>query len=210
MVDKLCDYLTNKIKEQDSEINDERAEAINYGLHLIIGEIPKMFLVFAIGFILGIGKITLLAFLLIQPYRYVSGGFHLKTHLGCVVCTTSMYCGIALLAKHLIMPTNIKIIFAVFSLIFGFAMITLYAPADTENVPILRKKERKLKRNLSYIVLTISITLSFILSNAEIANILLYGTFIQTLTITRLAYRITNNKYGYEVYLEEIAATVNS
>ncbi len=210
MIDKLCDYLTDKIRKQDSEIDDERAEAINYGLQLMIGEIPKIFLLFAIGFLLGIGKLTILAFLLIQPYRYMSGGFHLKTHIGCVVCTTSMYCGIALLAKHLTIPINIKIIFAIFSLVFGFIMITLYAPADTENVPILRKKERKLKRNLSYVVLTISIALVFILNNAEIANILLYGTFIQTLTITRLAYKITNNKYGYEVYLKEIATTANS
>ena len=210
MIDKFCDYLTDMIKKEDSEIDEERADAINYGLHLIIGEIPKIFLLFIIGFLLGIGKLTLLSFILIQPYRYMSGGFHLKTHLGCIVCTTSMYCGIAMLAKKIIMPLNIKITFAVFSLIFGIIMITLYAPADTENVPILRKKERKLKRNLSYVVFIIGIAISFIIKNQEIANILLYGNFIQTLTITRLAYKITNNKYGYEIYLNEMAKTVNS
>ena len=210
MIDKLCDYLTDMIKKQDSEIDEERAEVINYGLHLIIGEIPKIFLLFIIGFLLGIGKLTLLAFVLLQPYRYMSGGFHLKTHLGCIICTTSMYCGIAMLSKKIIMTLNIKIIFAVFSLIFGIIMITLYAPADTENVPILRKKERKLKRNLSYVVFIIGVAISFIIKNQEIANILLYGTFIQTLTITRLAYKITNNKYGYEIYLNEMTTIGNS
>lgn len=207
MIDKICDILTNKIRQEDEGIDDERAEAINYGLHLIIGEIPKIFLLFAIGFILGIGKLTILSFLLIQPYRMMSGGFHLKTHLGCIVCTTSMYCGIALLSKYVIMSNNIKIIFSIFLLIFGFIMITLYAPADTENVPILRKKERKLKRNLSYVVLIISVILAFVIKNANISNILLYGTFIQTLTITKLAYRITKNKYGYEVYLKNDVTT---
>ena len=33
-----------------------------------------------------------------------------------------------------------------------------------------------------------------------IAVIIIFGDFIQTLTITRFAYRITNNKYGHEVY----------
>lgn len=207
MIDKICDILTNKIRQEDEGIDDERAEAINYGLHLIIGEIPKIFLLFAIGFILGIGKLTILAFLLVLPYRMMSGGFHLKTHLGCIVCTTSMYCGIALLSKYVIMSNNIKIIFSIFLLIFGFIMITLYAPADTENVPILRKKERKLKRNLSYVVLIISVILAFVIKNANISNILLYGTFIQTLTITKLAYRITKNKYGYEVYLKNDVTT---
>ena len=44
MVDKICDYLTNKIRKQIPEVDEERAEVINYGLHLVIGEIPKTFL----------------------------------------------------------------------------------------------------------------------------------------------------------------------
>ena len=205
MVDEICMFITNKIRAKDPEINEERAEIINYGLQLIIGEIPKIFILIAIGFLLGIGKLTILSFLLILPYRMVSGGFHLHTHIGCIIGTTSMYCGTAMLAKHIIMPINIKIIYSILLLLFGFIMITLYAPADTENVPILRKKERKRKRNLSYIVLIISITLSFIIKNTEISNILLYGSLIQTLMITRFAYKITNNKYGYEIYLEQQA-----
>ena len=203
MVEEICMFITNKIKDKDPEINEERAEIINYGLQLMIGEIPKIFIFIVIGFLLGIGKLTILSFLLILPYRMVSGGFHLHTHIGCIIGTTSMYCGTAMLAKHIIMPINVKIIYSILLLIFGFIMITLYAPADTENVPILRKKERKQKRNLSYIVLIISITLSFIIKNTEISNILLYGSLIQTLMITRFAYKITNNKYGYEIYLEQ-------
>lgn len=203
MVEEICMFITNKIKDKDPEINEERAEIINYGLQLMIGEIPKIFIFIVIGFLLGIGKLTILSFLLILPYRMVSGGFHLHTHIGCIIGTTSMYCGTAMLAKHIIMPINIKIIYSILLLLFGFIMITLYAPADTENVPILRKKERKRKRNLSYIVLIISITLSFIIKNTEISNILLYGSLIQTLMITRFAYKITKNKYGYEIYLNK-------
>ena len=32
--------------------------------------------------------------------------------------------------------------------------------------------------------------------------------FFQTITITRLAYKLTNNKYGYEVYLGQEKAPV--
>lgn len=205
MVDEICMFITNKIKDNDPEINEERAEIINYGLQLIIGEIPKIFIFIAIGFLLGIGKLTILSFFMILPYRMVSGGFHLHTHIGCVIGTTLTYCGTAILAKYIIMPINVKIIYSILLLLFGYIMITLYAPADTENVPILRKKERRQKRNLSYIVLIISIILSFIIKNTEISNILLYGSLIQTLMITRFAYKITNNKYGYEIYLDQQA-----
>lgn len=39
-----------------------------------------------------------------------------------------------------------------------------------------------------------------VIQNDTISNILIIANFVQTLTITKLAYRLTNNKYGYEVY----------
>ena len=82
-------------------------------------------------------------------------------------------------------------------------MIKLYAPADTENVPILRKTERRQKQILSYITLTAGIVISLIIKNPVISNILLFGNLVQTMMITRLAYKLTGSKYGYEVYQEE-------
>ena len=82
-------------------------------------------------------------------------------------------------------------------------MIKLYAPADTENVPILRKSERKQKQALSYLMLSTGIVLAIIIKDSVISNILLLGNLIQSVMITRLAYRLTGSKYGYEVYQEE-------
>ena len=82
-------------------------------------------------------------------------------------------------------------------------MVSIYAPADTENVPILTKKERKNKKLLSYLFLTINMVVATFIPNNIISNILIFGTIAQTLTITKIAYKLTNNKYGYEVYLKE-------
>ena len=82
-------------------------------------------------------------------------------------------------------------------------MCKLYAPADTENVPILRKKDRTIKQISSYIILTITLSIGVIINNNVISNIIILGMFMQSITITKIAYRLTNNKYGYEVYLEE-------
>ena len=81
-------------------------------------------------------------------------------------------------------------------------MIKLYAPADTENVPILRKKERKQKQIFSYIVVTIELIIAAIIQNQIISNLIIVGMFFQTITITKAMYRLTKNKYGYEVYGE--------
>ena len=200
MIDNICTFLTNKIKKEMPEVDDEKAEIIMYGLQNIIGEIPKTFLVLLIAYFLGIFKETLITFLLLLPYKSFSGGFHLKTHIGCIIGTTLFYCGIALISKYIIIEPIVKYILIAVIWIFGIIMITLYAPADTENVPILAKKDRKKKRILSYITFTIGLLVAAFIQNNIICNILILGNFVQTLTITKLAYRLTNNKYGYEVY----------
>ena len=200
MINKFCSFLTNQMRKKMPDIDDERAEIITYGLQLIIGEIPKVFITFFIAYILGVLKLTILSVLILTPYRVSSGGFHLKTHIGCIVSTTLYYCGISLIAKYLIISEITKYILTLFIWLFGMIMVKLYAPADTENVPILRKSERKQKQLLSYITLTLGLIVAVIVNNPEISNILLFGSLIQSMMITRLAYKLTGSKYGYEVF----------
>ena len=209
MIDKICLFLTNKIRKEMPEVDDERAEIINYGLHLLIGELPKNFIILGIAYFLGVFKLTLIMVILLLPYRATSGGFHLKTHIGCILGTTLIYCGAAQISCYIIVYNQIlKYMIALSVWIVGMIMVHLYAPADTENVPILSKKERKQKKILSYIFLSIAILASCIVKNNEISNILILGYFVQSITITRVAYKLTNNKYGYEVYNENCTSNL--
>lgn len=208
MIDKICMFLTNRIRKEMPEIDDEKAEIINYGLQNIIGEIPKTFLVLIIAYFLGIWKETLITFLLLIPYKNASGGFHLKTHLGCIIGTTTFYCGIAVLSKFVILSGMLKYIIIVSVWIFGMCMIKLYAPADTENVPILTKKDRRRQQMISYITFSVGLLVAGTINNPVVSNIIIFGYFLQSLMITKLAYRLTNNKYGYEVYGDTSAQNV--
>ena len=42
-----------------------------------------------------------------------------------------------------------------------------------------------------------------IINNEVVSNSIILGMFIQSLMISKLAYKLTNTKYGYEVYLAE-------
>ena len=197
MIDKITQFLTNKIRKEMPEVDDERAEVINYGLQILFGEIPKIFIMFGIAYLLGVFKLSMITFLVLLPYRGASGGFHLKTHIGCIVTTTTFYCGVAFLSKYVVLDNIVRYILTI---LIGVFMIKLYAPADTENVPIISKKIRKQKQILSYIFFIVGLVIAIILKQNIISNIILFGYFIQTCMITRLAYKLTNNKYGYEVY----------
>ena len=203
MIDKICDKLIKRIRAKMPEVDDERAEVIKYGLELIIGELPKMFLLFIIAWLLGIFKYALISFAIILPYKLVSGGVHLKTHIGCILGTSLLYCGNVFISKY-INITDIKnqIIFSAIILIFAIIMISLYAPADTENVPILRKKERAKKKIISYIIVTAMIIISFLVKDRVISNMFRVGVLLQSIMISKLTYNIFKVKFGYLEYIK--------
>lgn len=204
MIDKFCSYITSKIKKNVENIDEEKEMVIDFGVRLIFGELPKILILFIIGFVLKIGWYTILLFLLLAPYRSCTGGFHLKTHIGCMISTMILYIGPVILAKCIEIPNNyiIYIMTAIVGII-GIILVTKYAPADTENIPILSKKERKSKRIKAYICGSILLAIVILSPNKLISLMLIYGIFLQNLTITPIAYKITNSKYGYEVYTEE-------
>ena len=200
MVDKICTILTNRIRKSMPEIDDERAEVIHYGLQHMVGEIPKTFIMLAVAYLLGILELAFITFISILIYKGASGGIHLKTHLGCLLFTTGFYCIIPFISQFFELSFIVKSIVIGISWIFGIIMIKKYAPADTDDIPILDKKVRKKKQILAYISYTIGLLIALVLKDSTISNIIILASVIQTFTITKLAYRLANNKYSYEVY----------
>ena len=202
MVETICNKITLRIRAKMPEINDERAEVINYGLQLLVGELPKTFIILFTAWILGVLDLTILAVIVVTPYRAVVGGVHFKTHIGCIVATSLFYIGNAMSSKYVILGQTIQYILTSVTWIFAIVMISLYAPADTEDVPILRKRERRIKKILSYTIMSTMLILSLIIKNTEISNMFLFGTILQTIAITRMMYKIAGNRYGYEEYIK--------
>ncbi len=204
MIEKICNSILIKMREKMPDITDEKAEIILYGLQLLIGEMPKMFLLFGLSFLLGIGWYMVFAYIAVVPYKAVSGGFHLHSHLGCIVSTIAFFYGNILISKFLVLDNIQKYILIGLSLVFGILMISMYAPADTEEVPIISKKERKTKKILSYVMLTLTLVVALFVPDKMMSNILIIGSIFQSISISRLAYKITKNKYGHEVYEKQL------
>ncbi len=200
MIEAICNSLTKKIIQSVDGYDESKADEINYGLQLLIGEVPKFFIILLLAFLLHMFKLTLISFFIILPYRAFSGGFHLHTHLGCIVVTSLLYIGTPYLASILNFNDTIKYILISITFIFSFAMIAKYAPADTENVPVLQKKERRKRKIWSFVIAGVELVIAIFIPYKVVSNMIIIGILVQTLTLTRLAYKITKNKYGYEVY----------
>ena len=204
MIDKFCDLITEKIKSKVTDIDEERELVINFGVRLIFGELPKILILFIIGFLLNMGWQTLLLFFLIAPYRSFTGGIHLKTHLGCMITTSILYLLPIILSKYILISNkNILYILAGLITIFSIIIIAKYAPADTENMPILSKDEIKSKKIKSYIALVILLSIIIFNPNEQFSYMIIYAMFLQNLTVLPISYKLANNKHGYEVYTQE-------
>ena len=206
MIDKFCDWITEQIKGKMPEMDEEKEAVINFGVRLLFGEIPKIIALFIIGFLLQIGWYPLLIYFLLAPYRGSTGGFHLKTHWGCMLSSIVLYIVPILMAKYIPISQE-YIVYIMVGIIGTLSSIFIfkYAPADTENIPILSKQERKTKRIKSYISLGILLTIIIFVPDKIVSYMLLYGMFLQDLTLTPIAYKLTKNKYSYEVYTEGTA-----
>ena len=124
-----------------------------------------------------------------------------------MVTTTILYLFPILVAEYIPISQNNILYFLTFIIgAMSIIFIIKYAPADTENIPILSKKERKTKRIKAYIFLPILLIIIIFSPDKVISYMLLYGIFLQNLTIMPIAYKLTNNKHGYEVYGKEETA----
>lgn len=197
MVDKICDTLLDKIMKSDSSIDEEKAEVIYYGLQNLVGELPKIFIVFALAAVLKIFNLVVIGTVVLIIYRGLAGGVHLKTHISCLLTSTILMIGSTYLAKALIYE-NILLIYSIL-FVFNFFISLLYAPADTENKPIMKESQRIKQKVASCImVVTIYAVSTFIIKNKVITNLFMYMITIESIMITPLAYKVFDNKTGDE------------
>jgi len=59
LLKKLCENITNVIKERVKDIDDEKAEIINYGLYLWIADIIKLAIIFTAACLLRVFNLPL-------------------------------------------------------------------------------------------------------------------------------------------------------
>lgn len=197
MVDNICDWLLRKIRENDSTIDEEKSEIIYYGLQNLVGELPKGFFILLVAWVCRVFDLVLIGTVVFLVYRAFAGGVHLKTHISCLIVSTLFVVGGTIFAKEFIYENT----FLVYTLlgIFNFIIAALYAPADTENRPIMKQKQRDRQKIESVITVGLVYLLcTFVIKDHVITNMFMYMITFESLMITPFAYKIFKNKSGEE------------
>ena len=197
MLEDICSKMTEKIRSK-VKMSDERAEVINFGLLVLLGEVPKIIIILLVAWYFNILELTLVTFIATSIYRTQGGGFHLESHIGCLLFSLLVFCGTSFVAKAIV-TSNMYLLYTLYGLIFVLDMvvITKYAPADTEKIPIINGERRRKQKIKSYIAVMIIYTYAVIISkNQVISNICVLTTLIQSIGMTPIAYKISKCEYG--------------
>lgn len=194
MFNKISNYVTNMIYETLPNVDPERREIIEYGVHMTLSEIVKIGFLIILAAILRIVPYVLGVIIVYGVQRTLLGGLHAKTHLGCMITYSVMVFGIVALSLFSqIDRLYLLLVIAPFSYITAYK----YAPADMPQKPVNSKKQRKQLRIGGFILLTILFTAAIFLDKPW-SNIILFTCFIQAAFMTPLLYKITGSKYGRE------------
>lgn len=194
MFNKISNYVTNMIYETLPNVDPERREIIEYGVHMTLSEIVKIGLLIILAAILRIVPYVLGVIIVYGVQRTFLGGLHAKTHLGCIITHSCIVFGVIVLSLFSqIDRWYLLLVIAPFSYITAYK----YAPADMPQKPVNSKKQRKQLRIGGFILLTILFTAACFLDKPW-SNIILFTCFIQAVLMTPLLYKITGSKYGRE------------
>ncbi len=171
-------YLENKIvcyiKKYKCTITGDDEEVLRYGIQIYYFNISKLLILFTVSIILNIFSKTCIAFILVVALKRFAYGFHADTFWSCLVITFINIFGIVYLSE-LFLNSLIRIALAVISLI----LFALFAPADTEERPIVGSKKRlRLKIQIisvSILYFALSFFTNEVLSNMLVLSLVFIG-----------------------------------
>ncbi len=193
-------FLINKamdsIKEKENYDKTKLAE-IKYGLETLYITITKTIVILTAAYFLGILKELLLILLFYGALRTTGFGLHTKKSWQCWISSLIIFLLFPYLIKVMHLDVITRIIISSLSTIY----ILIYAPADTEKRPLIRKNKRLIYKIIcTSTALGISIyqfyTKDIILQNAIIVSLI-----IEIMMISPFTYKIFKLKYAnYKSY----------
>lgn len=187
----LSEKCINFIKNNTST-SDEDLEKIHYGILVILLTIFKSIILFTAAYFFGILQYTFIAYLVFAILRTFASGVHANSTLQCIIINYIFLFGNVYLSS--ILQKNVIVLSILF--LISFMLVLLYAPADTEERPLISIKLRRTLKAKSIIVVIIFYILALYIDGSVYANLITFSTLEEALVITPIAYRLFGKKYA--------------
>jgi accessory gene regulator B len=190
--------IVRYISAQCPEKSKEELEIIGYGLEGVLTTVPKIAFIITVGYFLNILQPLLCAVLSFGILRTFASGVHLNNGWACLIFSSIVFLFIAYAGVYIPLPLLLKI----FIFLVSFILLILYAPADTEERPLVIPRIRQELKVLSLIFTGLMFIITLLLPSGHvIGNIITYSVIVESVMTTPAIYSILNRRYrNYEYY----------
>jgi accessory gene regulator B len=189
VIDALSNKITSAVTQNMKDIDEEKAEVINYGLNILIYQVLLTGLIFALALITGIFKYVLISVIVYASIRIFAGGAHARTRIRCSISSIFTFLLIPVASKYLQIDSIIPAIAAL-----GINLITMYiyAPADTLERPIISKQIRTRQKVKSIVVVAAIFIVSLVVRRFDIMvyNLIIITSLFPSFMLTPVAYKM--------------------
>jgi len=199
MIEKLSQYIVNKILIKGDNIDNNEKDIINFGVTRILEDIPKFVAIIFMCYLLNILKELAIVFAVTVCYKTFIGGAHARTNIQCFIISSTYFILPIMVAKYIQYNINILYIIYLITTILSIFIIIKIAPADTEEIPIINKEKRKQMKTLGCIsLIVISILTVLYIKDITYIKMIVYTLLLINIFATPLMYKLLSCKYGIE------------
>lgn len=181
--------------------DEEELEVIQYGIEVFLINLFKSFLLIGVASILGVAKPLIIMFFSFGCVRIFASGVHAPSTFICTLLNFACFLGGTYLCLYVLMDSMIRVAFFISS----FVLLAKYAPADSEERPLVSRKLRH-KLKLQSILTALVLLFAMLIVNNEIyKNLITCGVLLEAIMTTPVIYYVLGKGYrNYEKINEQI------
>lgn len=182
---------------RDREVDEDRFAIVKYGVEIFLVNVTKGIIVYLAAALLGMLWQTLVVHLSYLMIRRHSFGLHAKTSLGCTVTSVVMFVILPYFVKEVQLSEWMIV------LISGLILlnIAIFAPSDTENMPLFNAQKRHILRRKSILNTIFVLMIMMLIPIAEFQMLILLGLALQVMMIHPCTYFLLKRRYkNYEKF----------
>lgn len=161
-------------------VKSEYEEIYAYGMEIILSTVFNGLIVLIIAILSDTVLLSLLFFTAFILMRRSAGGYHAKTHIGCMMILVAVHLMFIVLIN--VIPDSIIPILSYFSIAYSCISVYLFAPVEHPNKPLSGDDRRKLRVKSLIYILSISVVdlLMIFCAHYEVSLCLSYGIIVST------------------------------
>lgn len=191
LAEKIIFFINKRLNKEGLEL-----QKMKLGVEILLINVSKMIIICTLATIFNLLKETILISMLFAFIRSTSFGLHAKNSIVCTIVTSIMFIGGSYLSNHLRLNNyNVIVISTILSI-----LLYKYAPADTENHPLLGEDFREKLRKKTILKAMILMVIAIIVPS-NIKTLITLALLEQTLSILPITYKLLKRGYkNYEKY----------